>query len=127
MLSLFFVLSDSLRSGATRVAQTRARWRATLPREYRYVRSLTPDCPPRDVRSTTTPTFPARRPSRHAETDAFSASPRRLVTSSAKSRVTDTAARAARGRALGTIKANATCPRRSHVSYSRAYIASRAL
>jgi len=46
------------------------------------------------------------------------------VISPAKSRVTDTAVRAACGRALGTTHANATLSKMSHVSYEGERIAS---
>jgi hypothetical protein len=63
---LFDRLSDRTRGFATRDAQTRARWRVTPPREYRYVASLAPDRPRRGGRrggrSTASPTFPCVPP-----------------------------------------------------------------
>ena len=124
--NLFDRLSDRTRGGfATRDAQTRARWRETPPREYRYVASLAPDrprrCGRRGGRSTATPTFPCVPP-RAARVSSMSG----CVTFSLKRRVTDSAVRAARGRSLGTIDANGTSPGRSHVSFARAGTASRA-
>ena len=123
--NLFDRLSDRTRGGfATRDAQTRARWRETPPREYRYGASLALDRPRRGGRrggrSTATPTFPCVPP-RAARVSSMSG-----CHVSLKRRVTDSAVRAARGRSLGTIDANGTSPGRSHVSFARAGTASRA-